>query len=212
LSAWIEPIGWETIVIGSLVGATLGALTLAFGRVFWNGIDFIGANVSSAGVLSLILIYRLFMHNDWAMIRSGAWFWLAIGPVSFMAASVVGVLQRTRWGGIDKFATYLDRLAMPLGILGMLYCLVLGSFITTAVLLGQVGRLLGGPLGREIGETVGVPLHILLVGAGLFGTMQAQQNPAGLMARLLGPRVGGVFIFLVLPNAGVLWLMWGPAG
>jgi hypothetical protein len=211
--AIIEAFGFRgPLIVGLLVGATIGALAGAVGRAYRVGIllpSFVWVN--------LLIMLQWVRDRDWSPVRSWGWIWVGISLALLALEIIASVLIHLWWNrrppervtlaGESKIGNrplWRNRRA-PERVTRMLDLMIglpevimylAGAVVSSAVLVGQIGYLVGGHLGLEIGEVVGGLLSVPLVIT---------------IERLLPKhsRWISMVVFLVLADGGVLWLLLG---
>jgi tRNA A-37 threonylcarbamoyl transferase component Bud32 len=153
----------EALLIVVIVGVTVGALVVGVGRVYGN------VPLWSYCLLfapwSVFITMPGFISEDWALVRSWGWTWVAVS-VFPLSLAIAAFLSGRGWPGRSVSSFVRNEglrvlLSWQAGILAM-PVIVAGVTISGAVLAGQIGRQVGGQLGLEVGEVAGVALGALL--------------------------------------------------
>jgi hypothetical protein len=193
----VETLGTPSMVI--LAGMTVGALAGAIARSYRA--EKLAAVLIWSGILGGSL--RWVRDPDWAPVRSWGWIWVEVS-LALLALEVTASILMHRWwsGKPPKPVTLM--LSLMIGLPKVIMAMI-GSVVFSSVLVGQIGRLLGGQPGLAIGEVVGG-----LLGFPLALTMDriatnASRRPSG---KVFGVSHWiSVVVFLVLADGGVLWLL-----
>jgi tRNA A-37 threonylcarbamoyl transferase component Bud32 len=200
------------LIVGLLVGATIGALAGAVGRAYR-----VEMLLPSVGLINLLIMLNLARDRGWSPVRSWGWIWVGISLALLALEIMASVWIRLWWnrrapelvtlageskignrplwrnGRAPELVTRM--LDLMIGLPEVIMYLA-GAIVSSAVLVGQVGHLLGGHLGLEIGEVVG----------GLLGL------PLVITIERFLPKHSrwiSMVVFLVLADGGVLWLLFG---
>jgi tRNA A-37 threonylcarbamoyl transferase component Bud32 len=193
---------WSFLGATALAGGTLGAFGGAVSRAY----RILGI-ILYLVLVALPLLVASLQDYDWWKIRSYGRTW-GIASTALVAAAVVaaalvkvGILRRQ---GARTLVGCLYGVAL-------VSCLP-GAVVTSSVLAGQAGRLLGGLVGLGLGELLGGLLGLPL--AVSFLCLSLGVRP-GWTPSLPGPRQWlGSLALLGLANGGILWLLGSdaPAG
>ena len=174
---------WASVLI-ILLGATAGALISGITRAYRTS----GLFDSCFTVFSCLPALIVVWDQDWALVRSWGWIWIAFS-IFHLAPTVA--------------ASFSQRSTMP-GLPEVLLSPVCAA-VSVAVLFGQIGRQFDGQLGLEVGETAGVLLGFLLAGP-ILRFLHELPNKVWPGAPLLR-QWAGLVIWLALVDGGVLWLL-----
>jgi serine/threonine-protein kinase len=191
---WTATVGPRGILIAmGLGGVTVGALTLAVWRAYRVIIvSYLGAFV----VLPSVGLFRL-MDQDWALVRTWGWAWVAVSLVPLAAAGIAALLVRF---GLMR------RIPRVFSIVSVLFG-VAGAMVTCTLLVARLGEELGGKVGYECGVWGGLFSPLL---AWITVTPFFAQGPGRRSWELHTPRQWlGLFVSLGLAGGGVLWLLLG---
>jgi hypothetical protein len=196
----------ESLIAGVLVGGTIGALAGAIGRAYRVEIL-----LPSFVWMSGLAMVRWLQDWDWWQVRSWGWIWVETGLALLALGMIASILIRL-W----RKRTTPGRDIPMLGL--MIYrmetnMLAAGAVVSSAVLVGQIGRLLGGNVGLHIGEAVGglLAFPLALITNDRFLPDPSHRIPWNVFSVRHWITM---VVFLVLADGGVLWLLLsdGPQG
>jgi hypothetical protein len=141
-----------TLLLGTVIGAVWGALSVAYRKTQ------VGAGLSATAVSLTQLPSQA--QSDWMFVRSDWWLRFAV-PAAVLAVVGLVLAGRQEKRSAPAGVGYLFYLLMMLAAIGVVCC--------AAVLSGEIGLLLGGTVGRALGEVSGVVVGGMLAGS-LFTT------------------------------------------
>jgi hypothetical protein len=194
--------GW---IVGLLGGATVGALAGTIGRAYRARI------LLPSSLFGLCVIFVLLgdwvprvLHGNWSPVRSWGWIWVGISLALLGPEMIASILMRLWPSG--RMA---ERVARRLGLIiqyAETIMFVAGAVVSSAVLVGQIGDLLAGHVGLEIGELVGglLGLPLAVITNNRFLANDSHRLPWNVFSVR---HWIGMVVFLVLADGGVLWLL-----
>jgi serine/threonine-protein kinase len=206
-------------MLGAVVGLMISAIAQAF-RLTWLP--------RYAFMYALLAWLAVAMQShDWGLVHQLGWKWLYVSLWAYAAASIavpIGWLLVGRYGlfssparngALKVIAFQLPVMVPLLAAIGVAFVGAYCAFIFFAILLGQLGRMLGGPYGLKMGETVGALLGLLLLFAyARIYQRQLAQWTSGSLRRSRLCLLLSALAMVALGHGGVLWLLLadGPQG
>jgi hypothetical protein len=188
-------------IVGLFTGATIGALAGAMGRAYRVEIL-----LPSFVWMTLLGTLNWVQDRDWAPVRSWGLIWVKASLALLALGMIASILirlwckQRPPEGVTAMLGRMIDRLETNM--------LVAGTVVSSAVLLGQMGRLFGGNAGLEVGEAVGglLGLPLAVITNDRFLAARSHKIPWNVFSVR---HCISVAVFLALADGGVLWLLLG---
>lgn len=170
---------------------TVAALTL----VIWRAYRVIIIAYFTVFVsLPSLGLFRL-SNNDWALVHSWGWVWVAVTLVPLDAAGIAELL--VRFGLIFQIPDWIV-------IVSVLFALA-GAMVSCTLLREQLGEQLAGEVGRECGLWGGLfsPLLAWITIIPFYSERSGKRSWAIRTAK----QWMGLLVSVGLANAGVLWLL-----
>ncbi len=194
----------ESAALGS---GTLGGILLAAVGVqavtnvcssLWRASRAVVLAESIGWALLLAPVLTGHLSSDWAPVHSRGWTYVGISLT--MLAAAVSAAALVRIGRIQRTPAFLTK--------GMVLLGAAGAMVLGAVLVGRMGRHLGGYAGFEVGEMVGGLLGTLLGWIIITSFFEESPGTYSWDTRATKPWIG-LLVAVGLANAGVLWLLTG---
>jgi hypothetical protein len=199
----LEILGSMGMPLAYLLGATVGALTVALGQVFR-----LGSVVWVVYMALMVLAPNLnsLLNMDWELVRTWGWGWIA-ASLPLLAVAVLGglVVCFRQLRGTASFPQSPFGVIITIGLAALTLTGSVGAIVTAAMLFGQIGLWIAGQPGLEIGETLGgllgLPLGWVIIHH-FFYSKRKGSSQGGMAIYWIGLGVS-----MVLADGGVLWLL-----
>jgi hypothetical protein len=158
--------------------------------------------------MALVLL-RQTQRRHWGFVRAWGWVWVGISLA--LVALDIAVSNFMRRCSKARTPEHITRLPGEIIGLGELMMSMIGAVISSAVLAGQVGDLLAGHVGFQIGELLGglflgLPLAVI---TGVITNNGFKDRRALAWKAFSVSHCIGIIVFLAVANGGVLWLLLG---